>query len=84
MKKIIYLMLSAIAIGFTSCNDNFMELYPDTSLTEKTVFSNYNTFKTYSWDYTVYLRTEIFYEDRAQAVVMPVPYLIKVTYMPVT
>ena len=49
MKKIIYLMLSAIAIGFTSCNDNFMELYPDTSLTEKTVFSNYNTFKTYSW-----------------------------------
>lgn len=35
MKKIIYLMLSAIAIGFTSCNDNFMELYPDTSLTEK-------------------------------------------------
>ena len=42
-------MLSAIAIGFTSCNDNFMELYPDTSLTEKTVFSNYNTFKTYSW-----------------------------------
>ena len=49
MKKIIYTMLAAAAIGFTSCNDSFMERYPDTSLTEQTVFSNYNTFKTYAW-----------------------------------
>ena len=42
-------MLAAAAIGFTSCNDSFMERYPDTSLTEQTVFSNYNTFKTYAW-----------------------------------
>lgn len=41
-------MLAAAAIGFTSCNDSFMERYPDTSLTEQTVFSNYNTFKTYA------------------------------------
>ena len=40
-------MLAAAAIGFTSCNDSFMERYPDISLTEQTVFSNYNTFKTY-------------------------------------
>lgn len=49
MKKIIYSILVATVLGFTSCNDSFMDLLPDTSLTEQTVFSNYNTFKTYSW-----------------------------------
>ena len=39
MKKIIYTMLAAAAIGFTSCNDSFMERYPDTSLTEQTAVS---------------------------------------------
>lgn len=33
----------------SSCNDSFMDQYPDTELTESTVFSNYNTFKTYAW-----------------------------------
>ena len=41
MKKIIYTMLAAAAIGFTSCNDSFMERYPDTSLTEQTVSVSY-------------------------------------------
>ena len=60
MKKIIYTMLAAAAIGFTSCNDSFMERYPDTSLTEQTVFSNYNTFKTYAWGlYGVFTNTNI-------------------------
>ena len=49
MKKILYTAVSLLAITFTSCNDNFMERLPETSLTETTVFSNYNTFKTYSW-----------------------------------
>ena len=44
MKKIIYTMLAAAAIGFTSCNDSFMERYPDTSLTEQTVFSTKRSF----------------------------------------
>ena len=53
-------MLAAAAIGFTSCNDSFMERYPDTSLTEQTVFSNYNTFKTYAWGlYGVFTNTNI-------------------------
>ena len=53
-------MLAAAAIGFTSCNDSFMERYPDTSLTEQTVFSNYNTFKTYAWGlYGVFSNTNI-------------------------
>ena len=53
-------MLAAAAIGFTSCNDSFVERYPDTSLTEQTVFSNYNTFKTYAWGlYGVFTNTNI-------------------------
>ena len=45
MKKIIYTMLAAAAIGFTSCNDSFMERYRDTALSQQTVFRNDNTFQ---------------------------------------
>lgn len=42
-------MIVTLAITLSACNDNFMERYPDTNLTEATVFGNYGTFKTYSW-----------------------------------
>ena len=50
MKKIIYsLMIMAGLAAVPGCNDDFMERYPQDSLTEETVFSTYSTFKTYSW-----------------------------------
>jgi len=50
MKKFIYSIATvAVALSMSSCNDSFMDQYPDTELTESTVFSNYNTFKTYAW-----------------------------------
>ncbi len=49
MKKIIYIALVATGLTLSACNDSFMERYSDTSLTENTVFGNYNTFKTYAW-----------------------------------
>ncbi len=42
-------MVTALSLTAISCNDSFMDRYPDTELTETTVFSNYNTFKTYAW-----------------------------------
>ena len=49
MKKIVYTALVATGLTLSACNDSFMERYSDTSLTENTVFGNYNTFKTYAW-----------------------------------
>lgn len=49
MKKIIFIFLTVATIAICSCNDDFMERYPTTSLTEETVFGGYSTFQTYSW-----------------------------------
>ena len=44
MKKIIFIFLTVATIAICSCNDDFMERYPTTSLTEETVFGGYSTF----------------------------------------
>lgn len=49
MRKILYTGFIAMAGLLSSCNNDYMERLPDTSLTESTVFTNYNTFKTYAW-----------------------------------
>ena len=49
MKKIIFIFLTVATIAICSCNDDFMERYPTTSLTEETVYGGYSTFQTYSW-----------------------------------
>lgn len=39
MKKFIYSIATvAVALSMSSCNDSFMDQYPDTELTESTVF----------------------------------------------
>ena len=76
-------MLAAAAIGFTSCNDSFMERYPDTSLTEQTVFSNYNTSRPMPGDYMEYLQILISCVFPEQTEPMPVPHPIQAIFMQV-
>ena len=47
MKKLIYISLAAICLLATSCNDEFLEKYPQTSLTEQNSFLEYNGFRAY-------------------------------------
>lgn len=52
MKKIIYLLTAwALTLGATSCNDEFLERYPQGSATEATAFVSYDT----SMAYLLYL-----------------------------
>lgn len=48
MKFTKYILYILIATLF-SCNNDFLEYAPKTSLTEKTAFVTYDNFKTYSW-----------------------------------
>lgn len=60
MKRLIYLFSIALSLITVSCNDSYMDLDPKGTLTEKTVFSNYNTFKTYAWGlYNVFTNDNI-------------------------
>lgn len=47
-KKIIYLV-AVLLCSFTSCNNDFLEYFPKTDLTEETAFVTTDNFKTYSW-----------------------------------
>ena len=76
-------MLAAAAIGFTSCNDSFMERYPDTSLTEQTVFSNYILSRPMPGDCTEYLQILISCVFPEQTEPMPVPHPIQAIFMQV-
>lgn len=49
MKKTNYIYLLLIVILGISCNDDFLDKTPRAALTEETVFTNYETFRTYSW-----------------------------------
>jgi len=62
MKKSIYILLAAVCLLATSCNDEFLEKYPKTSLTEQNAFLEYNSFKAYMYPcydlfFTTYIRT---------------------------
>ena len=59
MKKIILASL-LFAFGLTACNDDFMERYPKTSLTEENAFLEYNSFKAFAYPlYAAFTNTGI-------------------------
>ena len=47
MKKYILLSIAALSLLATSCNDEFLEKYPKTDLTEQNSFLEYNSFRAY-------------------------------------
>lgn len=47
MKKIIIIILTVYSI--TACNDDYLEKYPITDLTEENAFKSYDNFKTFMW-----------------------------------
>lgn len=47
-KKIIYLV-STFLFSFIGCNNDYLEYFPKTDLTEETAFTTYENFKTYTW-----------------------------------
>lgn len=59
MKKIYIILLGALLF---SCNDDFLERYPQTEMTEKNFFNNVTDLKTYSYQFYDYLSTT--YWDR--------------------
>ena len=60
MKKLIYISLAAACLFATSCNDDFLEKYPKTSLTEQNSFLEYNGFKSYMYPcYDLFFTTAI-------------------------
>ncbi len=49
MKKNIIYLASAFLLSFTGCNNDYLEYFPKTELTEETAFVTYENFKTYTW-----------------------------------
>ena len=47
MKKNIIYLASAFLLSFTGCNNDYLEYFPKTELTEETAFVTYENFKTY-------------------------------------
>ena len=60
MKKILLLLTLFTGIMLTGCNDNFLEKYPVTSLTEENAFQSYDNFKAFMWPcYEMFSNTNI-------------------------
>ena len=60
MKKYILISLAAVCLFATSCNDEFLEKYPLTSLTEQNSFREYNGFKAFMYPcYDLFFTTAI-------------------------
>lgn len=60
MKRILYISLAAACLCAISCNDDFLEKYPQTSLTEQNSFLEYNSFKAYMYPcYNLFFDTSI-------------------------
>ncbi|MCI6212835.1 RagB/SusD family nutrient uptake outer membrane protein [Bacteroides heparinolyticus] len=49
MKKIYYIIASAMTALCSGCNDGFLEVYPKDQQTEVTAFTTNASFKTYAW-----------------------------------
>lgn len=48
------------AMGMTSCNDDFLEVYPQTSLTDQNAFQSYDNFRAYMYNcYGLFTNTSI-------------------------
>ena len=60
MKKLIFISIAAVCLLATSCNDEFLEKYPQTSLTEQNSFREYNGFKAFMYPcYDLFFTTAI-------------------------
>lgn len=60
MKKNIIFAVICLLMSFTSCNDNYLEKYPLTDLTEENAFLEYNNFKAYMYPcYEMFTNTTI-------------------------
>lgn len=58
MKKIYISLTFLLGLGFTACNDSFLEREPQTSLTEENAFQSYDNFKAFAWPlYEVFSNT---------------------------
>ena len=49
MKKNIIYLASTLLLSFSGCNNDYLEYFPKTELTEETAFVTYENFKTYTW-----------------------------------
>lgn len=59
MKKLL-ISIAVILVGLTSCNDDFLEKYPTTTLTEENAFQTYDNFKMYMYNcYGMFTDTRI-------------------------
>ena len=60
MKRTIYFAIAALCLTAVACNDDFLEKYPKTSLTEQNAFLEYNSFKAYMYPcYSLFSNTTI-------------------------
>ena len=60
MKKSIILSIAAVCLMATACNDEFLEKYPKTDLTEQNTFQDYNGFKAFMYPcYDLFFTTAI-------------------------
>lgn len=59
--KYISVLASLMACTFISCNDDFLDKYPETSLTEETFFKNVKDLETYT--YSLYDMIPFSYDD---------------------
>ena len=49
MKKILFPLLVLTGFALVSCNDDFLEKYPITDITEENAFQSYDNFKAFTW-----------------------------------
>ncbi|MCQ2154020.1 MAG: RagB/SusD family nutrient uptake outer membrane protein [Bacteroidales bacterium] len=60
MKKSIIISIAAVCLIATACNDEFLEKYPKTDLTEQNTFLDYNGFKAFMYPcYDLFFTTAI-------------------------
>ena len=60
MKKLIIGLLTIIGIVFTACNDDFLEKYPQTDLTEENSFLSYDNYRYFMYPcYEMFNNTNI-------------------------
>jgi len=57
-----YIYILFIVVFVAACNDDFLDRYPETSISEKNFFSNINDLQTYTYQFYDYWNTE--YWDR--------------------
>ncbi len=60
MKNIIIIFAAFALLALSGCNDEFLERYPVTDMTEENAFQSYENFKSFAWPlYTMFTNTSI-------------------------